>query len=258
MPSCSKAKNPRGVEITFTEEDHKYKSFINGLQINYVSGTTFLGKFFPQFDPTGIITARCAKKEGITVEEIKERWAAKGRESTRLGTRLHELCEDIILGRNVRNTPENIVESNRFKNGQKLATQLKHSIDVLGVEKIVFSHRLPTPIAGTIDLFGRSKKDGSYLILDWKTNKEIEKDNKYKKFCLAPIQHIPDTSLHHYALQLSLYQYLLKFEGYVEKDAKFKMALLHVTENAAETIIVPDYTNEIKDLIIWNECHYIN
>lgn len=256
MPGSSKTKNPRGIIIEFFEDTHIYKSSIDGQELKYVSGTTFLGKYFPQFDPTGIITARCAKKEGITVEEIKERWAAKGRESTRLGTRLHELCEDIVLNREIRNTPENIIENKRFENGKKLAEKLRNTIDILGVEKIVFSHRLPTPIAGTIDLFGRSRKDGTYLILDWKTNKEIERDNKYKKFCLSPISHIPDTALHHYALQLSLYQYLLKFEGYVEKDAKFKMALLHVTEDLSEIILVPDYTNEIKDLIIWNECKY--
>lgn len=256
MPGTSRAKNPRGITIEFTEETHAYKSIIDGQELKYVSGTTFLGKYFPPFDPTGVITARCAKKEGISVEEIKERWAAKGRESTRLGTRLHELCEDIVLGREIRNTAENIVEAKRFENGKKIATKLRNSIDILGVEKIVFSHRLPTPIAGTIDLFGRSRKDGSYLILDWKTNKEIERENKYKKFCLPPIQHIPDTALYHYALQLSLYQFLLKFEGYVEKDAKFKMALLHVTEDNAETIVVPDCVNEIKDLIIWNECNY--
>jgi len=39
MPSCSKAKNPRGVEIIFTEEDHKYKSIIDGQEVFYTSGT---------------------------------------------------------------------------------------------------------------------------------------------------------------------------------------------------------------------------
>lgn len=253
MPSCSIAKNPRGHEIVFTEDNHSYRSVINGKEVSYISGTTFLGKFFPQFDPTGEITARCAKKEGITVQEIKEKWAAKGRESCRLGTRLHELCEDIELGKPIRNTPENEIEARRFANGKNLATKLKSSIDILGVEKIVFSHRLPTPIAGTIDLFGKSKKTGEYLILDWKTNASIEQENKYNKFCLDPIKHIPDTNFTHYALQLSLYQYILKLEGYVEKDAIFKRALLHVTEDVAEILMVPDYTNEIKDMIIYNE-----
>lgn len=200
MPGTSKAKNPRGIDIEFTEATHAYSSIVDGHHLKYVSGTSFLSRFFPQFDPTGAIAERCAKREGITAEEMRERWAAKGRESTHLGTRLHELCEDVILGNSIRNSPESPSEMKRFTNGKKLAEKLKNTIDILGVEKIVFSHRLPTPIAGTIDLLGRSRKDGSYLILDWKTNKEIERDNKYSKFCLDPIKHIPDTALHHYAL----------------------------------------------------------
>lgn len=256
MPSCSKAKNPRGIEIVFTENDHKYRSVINNKEISYISGTTFLGKFFPQFDPTGEITARCAKREGISVAEMKARWSAKGKESCRLGTRMHENCEDIELGRPTRNKPENEIEALRFKHGEALAHKLYQTVDILGVEKIVFSDRLPVPIAGTIDLFAKSRKTGEYLILDWKTNEKIEQDNKYKNFCLEPITHIDDNSLSHYALQLSLYQYLLKFEGYVPKDAKFKRALLHITPEKSEIIQCPDYTNEIKDMIIWNSCNF--
>jgi len=47
----------------------------------------------------------------------------------------------------------------------------------------------------------------------------------------------------------------LKFEGYVPKDAQFKRALMHVTENGSEILQLQDYTSEIKDMIIWNECH---
>ena len=49
MPACSKAKNPQGIEIIFTENDHRYTSIIDGKEIVYVSGTTFLGKYFPMF-----------------------------------------------------------------------------------------------------------------------------------------------------------------------------------------------------------------
>ena len=256
MPSCSKAKNPRGINITFTEADHIYKSLIDGVELKYTSGTQFLGKFYAPFDPDGSIAARCAKREGITVEEIQEKWAAKGRESCRLGTRTHEVCEDIEQGREIRNKAEDEKEEARFRYASELATKLKKSIDILGVEKIIFSDRLPTPIAGTIDLFGRSRKTGEYLILDWKTNKKIELENEWDNYCLDPISHIPDISFGHYSLQLSLYQYLLEFEGYVPRGSKFKRALLHVTENGSEIIQCPDYTKEIRDMIIWQQCDH--
>lgn len=248
MPATSKAKNPTGIEIEFEEATHIYRSLIDGIEIRYTSGTSFLHDYFPPFDPTGIITERCAKKEGITVAEIKEKWAAKGRESCRLGTRTHETIEDIILGNKLRNDAENIIEQQRFNNAINIAKKLKASTDILGVEKIVFDHKLK--IAGTIDLFAKSRKDGSYLIIDHKTNSEIEKENKYKKFCLGPISHIPDINFYHYALQLNLYGYLLKYGNYIPKDAKIKFFLNHVTNEKIDLIELPDLQNEIKDLII--------
>ena len=168
MPGTSKAKNPRGIEIVFTEDDHKYRSTINGKELVYVSGTQFIGKYFKPFDPTGIITERCAKKEGITVEELKARWQAKGANSCRLGTRLHETIEDILQSRALRNSPEDEAEERRFKNGVEVAKKLLDRVDVLGIEKIVFSDRLK--VAGTIDLLAKSKKTGQLLLIDHKTN----------------------------------------------------------------------------------------
>ena len=81
MPGTSKAKNPKGQVIEFFEETHKYLTVLNGKEVPYTSGTAFSHPFFPQFDPTGKITERCAKKEGITVEQLKAKWAAKGAES---------------------------------------------------------------------------------------------------------------------------------------------------------------------------------
>ena len=60
MPSCSKAINPKGVQIVFTESNHKYESIVDNKRIDYVSGTGFVSMFFPEFDPTGKITERCA------------------------------------------------------------------------------------------------------------------------------------------------------------------------------------------------------
>lgn len=248
MPSCSKAKNPRGIEITFTEEDHKYRSTINDQEIVYVSGTQFLGKFYPQFDPTGEIAARCARREGTSVEAIKAKWEAKGKESCRLGTRLHETIEDVLLRQDFRNKAEDSDEQKRFQNGIDIAQKFLQRLDILGVEKIVFSDQLR--IAGTIDLFAQSRKTKEYLIIDHKTNKTIDTDNKYNKFCLDPISHLPDLSFYHYGLQLNLYEYLLKREGYVPKDSKFRLFLNHVTADVSKLIELPDLQLEIRDLVV--------
>ena len=248
MPATSKSINPRGIEITFTEADHSYVTILNGKTINYTSVTSIVGKYFPPFDPTGAITERCAKKEGISVEEMKERWAAKGRESCRLGTRMHEVCEDIELGRELRNIAENPIEQKRFDNAIAMAKKFRERLDLLGVEKLVFSPELR--LAGTIDLFARSRKTGDYVIIDHKSNSEISDDNRYKKFALDPISNVPDTSVGHYSLQLNLYAFILKYEKYVPQDAKFKFYLNHVTPDFAKLIELPDRQLEVRNIVI--------
>ena len=249
MPGCSKATNPKGYQVIFTEDDHKYTTIIDGKEVLYTSGTTFSHPFFHEFDPTGEITARCAKKEGLTVEQIKAKWAAKGAESCRLGTRTHETCEDVFHGTvPFRNQPESEDEKKRFDYAIAMSKKLKERLDILGIELIVFDVELA--LAGTIDLFGKSKKDGTYIIVDHKTNGDLGIENKYSQFALDPISHIPDTPFGHYQIQLNLYQYLLKYGGYVPKNAKFKMFLNHVTSAHAKLIEVPDRQTEIRDMMI--------
>lgn len=188
-------------------------------------------------------------KEGISVEELKAKWKAKGDASCKFGTRVHECCEDIELGKPVmRNKPETPREEVVFKNAVSIAKKFKQQLDIVGVEKIVFSPELQ--IAGTIDLLARSKKTGDWLIIDHKTNQTIDKDNRWNQFALAPIEHVPDTNFYHYALQLGLYQYLLQREGYAPKQAKFRLFLNHLTEVGANLVELPDMQLEIRDIVL--------
>lgn len=99
MPACSKATHPSGVEIVFTEDDHRYSSVLNGREIEYTSGTTFVHKFFPEFDSTGEILRRKAAKLGKTPAALKAEWDANRDASCIFGTRVHSVCEDVLLGR---------------------------------------------------------------------------------------------------------------------------------------------------------------
>lgn len=248
MPSCSTAKHPNGTEITFVEETHEYSSIINNEKIVYTSGTSFVHKFFPEFDEDGSITKRCALKEGITVEAIKKKWKDKADESCRLGTRTHEMCEDIFLDRDYRNVAENSDELKRFANAIKISKKIKTRLDIVGVEKIVFDPSLK--IAGTIDFLGKSKtQENLYVIIDHKTNKHIDLVNKFNKFGLPPIDDIPDTNFWHYTLQLNLYEYILKYGGYVDPNAEFKLFLNHITTDSVTLIPVEQKQELIEKLL---------
>ena len=250
MPGSCTAKHPRGYEIEFHEDTHKYISVINGEEISYTSGTQFIHQFFPPFDPDGSIAKRCAERDGISVAEVRAKWAAAGKEATTIGTRVHECCEDTILKRPLRNSPTTEKEKTLFNYAVDIGERLLQRLDILGVEKIVFSPSLQ--IAGTIDLFARSKKTGDYVILDHKTNKSIDIENTWNKFALEPIEHVADNNYGHYGCQLNLYQYILKREGYVPKNAKFKMFLNHISESGSKMIEIFDLQHEIKDMMIWH------
>lgn len=247
MPSCSKQSNPRGVEITFEEDTHKYSSIINGKEIVYVSGTTFVHKFFPQFDPTGEITKRCALREGITPEAMRQKWREKANRSSRFGTKIHETVEDVLRGNMLRNKPEDEKEKKTMGVAVKLAKILLDKMEILGIEQIVFDSDIR--IAGTMDLFARAKKDGQLWILDHKTNERIDVDNKWNEFALKPIEHVANTNFAQYSLQLNLYENILKRAGYVEKNEKIEKALFHITENGNQSYPLPNCQKEIELMI---------
>lgn len=248
MPSCSKAKNPRGVEIVFTEEDHSYRSIIDGHPFKYVSGTTFISSFFPEFDPYGTIAESCARKRGITKEEIQAEWAEKAKKSCIYGTKIHETCEDTLKGaKKLRNKPLDDREKATMKNAILMCRRLLEKGDPEGIEKIVFDERLG--IAGTVDLLMRSKKDGRLWILDHKSNSSIDLENRYDAFAKPPICHVPDTNFWHYSLQLNLYEYLMKSAGYVSPEEEIGKAILHITENGVKTYRIKNMQKEIQAMI---------
>jgi len=247
MPSCSKAKNPRGIEIKFEEETHRYSSMIDGKEVTYISGTSFVSKFFEPFDPTGIITKKCAKKRGLTVEALKQHWKDKADRSCAYGTKIHECCEDTLLERPLRNSAENEKERDAIKNAIATARRVKDRAEILGIEKIIFDENLK--IAGTIDLLIRAKKDNRIWICDWKTNERLSRENTYNKFGLPPIENIPDTNIGHYLCQLNLYEYLLKKAGYVDQNEKIGKVLFHITEGGAKSFVLDDAQREIEAMV---------
>jgi len=247
MPCTSFATNPHGINVVFDEKTHKYISEINGKTIEYTSGTTFVHSFFPEFDVEKIAPLS-AKKEGCTIEEIKQKWKEAGNIAVTFGTRVHEVCEDVLLGRKLRNVPKDLKEELIFKSATEYSNKLKLRLDILGVEKIVFNEDLR--IAGTIDLFAKSKKDGTYWILDHKTNKSIDTANAYNEKAFFPIDKLDNCNYNQYALQLNLYEFLLKWTGYVDMDASFRRAIIHYSTAGSRFIELPDFQNYIKEMMI--------
>lgn len=249
MPSNKTSTNPSGQTITFNERWHKYKSQMpDGKTIEYKSVTTLIHDFSQPFDAPAQ-AARVAERDGVKVEDVLKEWEDKRNYASDFGTRIHETCEDILLGNKRRNTMWSDDERPVAEHAYEVASRIKGNMKVLDVEKIVFD--VEDEIAGTIDLFAEDKK-GQIWIMDWKTNASIDKFNKFRKVMLPPVNNLSDCNFNHYSLQLSMYEHILKKVGYIDGGKTVKRALIHLTKDGFEFMHTPDYSDYVSVIL---ECY---
>jgi hypothetical protein len=95
----------------------------------------------------------------------------------------------------------------------------------------------------------------NYLVIDWKlirkiSYKSFSGDNGIKK----PTEHLPNCNHSHYSLQLNLYEFLLKSEGYIPVNATVRKVLNWYNDKTKkiENISVRDMPTESAMLAAWN------
>ena len=104
-------------------------------------------------------------------------------------------------------------------------------------------------IAGTLDFLEYSNNE--FTIYDWKRSDKIIGDgepiktNRYNKTAFPPISNIPDTTYWHYALQVSIYRYILK-RKYGINIAKGRLAVFHPSNSKYYVVDVPNLEEEVK------------
>ena len=181
--------------ISLDQENHTYK-LKDSPDCHFSSVTEFIHQFFEKFDQVGIaqkLINTHPKYSGKTVDEVIKEW---GKGAIR-GTIVHNELESFIK-ENI--TPEHemsIVGAAWIKEKQKDPDNTFFS------EVIIYSKELG--IAGTIDVLVYNKKQDTYHLVDWKTNKRIDKTSYKKKVgILNSTAHMQDCNFNHYSLQLSL------------------------------------------------------
>ena len=86
------------------------------------------------------------------------------------------------------------------------------------------------------------------VLIDYKTNTNIYKKERYSKYMKVPLSHLKDTDLNHYALQLSIYRYIvekytdLKFEDmfivwFTEENENYKILEIPYLKEDVERIL---------------------
>ncbi len=229
-------KHERDGFLHFETESHKYT--VNG--DFYKSVTTLIDEQFEQFDADKWAAIK-APSLGMTPEEVKEMWRAKGEKAACLGTQLHADIESFYLGE-----PQPTTDS-AYDHFRRFAEQ--YHLQPFRTEWAIYDEA--SRIAGTLDML--DYQNGVFTIYDWKRSNKIvvggtpEKESRWGKRAKAPIAHIPDTTFWHYALQQSAYRYILE-KNYGIHVAQCNLVVLHPDYIRPYVVEVPYLREEVKTL----------
>ena len=222
--------------IQLERDSHTY-ILDNDKSFEFTSVTTFIAEFFDKFDALKIATKlvnNVPKYSKFTVDELIGKW----NEARDHGTQVHNEIEDYLIDGTKPKEKKAILGIDWLK---KHTFQEEHKVYS---EKIIYSKDLH--LAGSIDLIIQNTKTNQYSIVDWKTNAKITTSSFKNKMGTHDItSNIEDCKYSLYALQLSLYRYILEeFYGL----NIYRQFIVHLTETEAIAYLTPYYKSHVEQL----------
>ena len=201
--------------VTFTAQNHKYQSLDPNDRIDWISVTSFVGQFKQKFDPVAQSIKSSKNKNskwfGIDPKKIQAIWAGEGNRANGEGSKYHDQRESDLLGIDtISRLGRAIPIIKPIYNGD-----IKEAPVQKLTEGIYPEHFVYLKSAGVCGQSDRVEVvQDTVDIIDYKTNKEIKKtsfvnwEGKSQKM-LGPVAHLDDCNFNHYALQLSIYMYII-------------------------------------------------
>jgi len=205
--------------LSFEPENHKYKSTDPNDHTEWVSVTTLISCLKKPFDSKAI-SKRSSKNNkptnkwyGMTPEEIQAIWKAEAKRATDLGSWYHDQREADLLACDTIDRHEctlQVIKPLANEKGYKIASSQKLLAGIYP-EHLVYLRSVG--ICGQSDLVEIA--NGHIHITDYKTNKEIKTESFVNWEGISqkmnqPISHLDDCNYFHYALQLSIYMYMIQ------------------------------------------------
>ena len=231
--------------ITFDPSEHIY--LYKGRE--FASVSTVVSKFFREFNLIDN-SKRVAEREGVTQMEIMERWDKAGVESREVGTFMHAQIESIL------NHESPLLTTNFEYKGQyvniSIEKELKYFQNFMR-ENQVHPYRTEwricdeeREIAGTIDLL--CKNGDEFEIYDWKRSRKTLPDETIWAYGKDGLEHIPDISFYHYALQQNLYKYILE-KNYGIHVSKMHIVIFHPIYDGYKLYDIPNMSKEVQYIL---------
>lgn len=203
------------MSVTFIQDKHLYQSIDPADNIDWTSVTTLVSNFKESFDAEAI-AIKCSKNKrskwfGMEPEIIQATWLAEGTRAADLGHWYHGQREsDLVECETIEKEGVTLpIIRPIFKAG------IKHAPEQKLTDGIYPEHFIYLKSAG---LCGQSDRvdvvNGVVNINDYKTIKEIKirgfsNWEGITKKMIGVVSHLDDCNLNHYALQLSLYLYMI-------------------------------------------------
>ena len=245
MSNIQVFNHPSGDKLIFDQDKHSYYMHSNIYQ-HFISGTTFIKGFFPEFDVEKV-SEIYATKYNLDQEEVKRQWKAEGDKGLLLGNLCHNYIDALLKDKSLPK-PKTQLHKQFFKVSK---TMLKH---IFRDHQYLFSeYGIASPnwnVAGMLDCSFR--KNNILDLVDWKTSKIINEYNTFQSG-FFPINHLDDCNFNHYALQLNLYKFILKEEHYIEQWFKWckqvRMSVYHIQYDKWTRYTIPDMSKEIKRML---------
>ena len=268
-------------KFKFFEEGHYYKC--NGKDVG-ISVTRLIEEYSNPFDQQGIAEKVAIKNQQIidriskdrwhteedfellnkilidktnTVQGNLDLWKRKNELACEKGHFSHEFAQSLwssaIYQESIKSNLESVkmpLESIK-QQARNFYNDFKDKFTHIQDEQLVGSEEYD--IASAVDhLF--LDNEGNVWLIDYKTNSILkgynddEKNRRYTKKMLIPLQNIKDDSLNHYYLQLSIYKYLI--EKYTNIKI-YKTMIVYMSENIEnyELIETPYLKNEVEKIL---------
>ena len=195
-------------DFKFFEEDHHYE--YKGERIG-ISVTRLIEEYCNEFD-SETIAERVANKENKSVQQVLDEWEYKNKFACAKGSECHYFAQNLwnkepfdIMKMGFDGSVEydvacNTIQEQAIHFYEDYKERLEHLADEFVVGSIEYN------IASAIDHLFINKLTGELVLVDYKTNSDIHKTEKYAKNMKVPLQHMKDYTLNHYYIQLSIYK----------------------------------------------------
>lgn len=241
-------------DFKFFPEDHHYE--YKGKRVG-ISVTRLIEDYTNEFDSQAV-AERVALKENKSVQEVLDEWKQKNEWACEKGSLCHQYAQN--LWHNWLEEPDKeykLKTEEQFNIFMKITNQAinfykdyEERLEHLYDEYIIGSEEYD--IASAIDHLFINKLTGGLVLVDYKTNSDIHKNERYAKNMKVPLSHLKDTTLNHYAIQLSIYKYIVEKYTDLKIDEFFIVWFSENNENY-EIIEVPYLEKEVINILEWRK-----